>query len=85
MVCASLNPRRFAMLSKTPLMSPPTKMANEVSSGRYMPTHTSIGLFTCTRMKPSAISMPTMMSGQAMLWPTMPPARIAIRLAWGAG
>ena len=29
---------------------PPMKMANVVSSGRYMPTENSIGLFTCTRI-----------------------------------
>ena len=61
------------------------KMAKEVSSGRYMPTHTSMGLFTCIRMKPRAMRMPTMISGQAMSPPTMPLESMAIRLACGAG
>jgi len=54
--CAALNCFLSAILSTIPRTTPPTNMAKVVSSGRYMPTQTSIGLFTCTRMKamPSA-------------------------------
>jgi len=82
---ASLSFLRATTLSAIPRIRPPRKMANVVSSGRYMPTHTSIGLFTRSRMKPMAMRMPTMMRGQAMSPPTMPCDRMAIRLAWGAG
>ena len=61
------------------------KMANVVSSGRYMPTENSMGLFTSTRIKPNPMQMPTTTSGHAMLPPTMPCASDAISPACGAG
>ena len=57
------------------------KIAKVVSRGRYIPTLTSIGLRTCMRMKPSPISIPTIISGQAICPPTIPLDSIAIRLA----
>ena len=80
----SLKRRRAMMASTTQRMTPPTKMAATVSKERYMPTQTSIGLLTCTRMKPMAIRMPTTISGQTISPPTMPCDRLAIRPAWGA-
>ena len=44
--CASLRPRRSRSLSVIQRITPPTKIANVVPSGRYMPTENSITLFT---------------------------------------
>ena len=49
-----------------------------------MPTQTSMGLLTWTRMKPTAIRMPTTISGQTISPPTMPCESLAIRPACGA-
>ena len=59
----------------------PAKMADVVSKGRYIPTQTSIGLLTCKRISPTAISIPTIMSGQAISPPPIPFDNIAIKLA----
>ena len=59
-------------------------MAKVVSSGRYMPTAKSIGLFTLTRMSERPIAMPTITSGQAISPPTMPCEIAAMRPACGA-
>ena len=48
--CASFKPRRWHTLSAIARMIPPTKIAEAISSGRYMPTATSIGLLTCIMM-----------------------------------
>src|SRR5712692_8986652 len=45
--CAEFNRRRLATQSPRERMIPPTKMANVVANGRYMPTATSMGLRTC--------------------------------------
>jgi hypothetical protein len=68
-----------------PLITPPTKIAKVVVRGRYIPTLTSIGLFTFIRMNPTPMNIPTMISGQAISPPTIPRERMAIKLAWGAG
>ena len=65
-------------------MTPPMKMAKVVSMGRYMPTETSMGLFTCIMIMAMPIRMPTPTRGQAMSPPTMPCARTAIKPACGA-
>src|ERR1022692_1570665 len=65
-------------------MTPPTKIAKVVSSGRYMPTANSMGLLTCSMMSARPMKIPTMTNGQAMWPPTMPCATAAIRPACGA-
>ena len=82
--CASLKPRFSAWRSTKPRMRPPTKIAKVVSSGRYMPTENSIGLFTWTRIRAMPITMPTTTSGHAISPPTMPCEIAAIRPACGA-
>jgi hypothetical protein len=72
------------MLSVIQRMTPPTKMAKVVSSGRYIPTAKSMGLRTCTMISANPMKMPTITSGHAMLPPTMPWASAAIRPACGA-
>jgi len=46
-------------LSTTPFINPPTKIANLVPNGRYIPTLTSIGLLTCIKINPTPINIPT--------------------------
>ena len=67
-----------------PRSMPPTKMANVVSSGRYMPTENSIGLFTRTRISAMPMPIPATTSGHAISPPTMPCEIEAIRPACGA-
>src|SRR5215469_4160880 len=83
--CAPLKLRRFTIQSPRLRNMPPTKMANVVSNGRYMPTATSMGLRTCIMISAMPKKMPTTTSGQGMSWPTIPMASAAIRPAWGAG
>lgn len=59
----------------------PMNIANVVSSGRYIPTLTSIGLFTCMRMNAAPMSIPTMINGQAISPRTIPCDNKAIKLA----
>jgi len=49
--CASLKPPLSRSLSVPQRKRPPTKMAKVVSSGRYIPTENSMGLFTSTRIR----------------------------------
>ncbi len=44
-------------------ITPPMKMANVVSNGRYIPTATSMGLLTCIMMSAMPKKIPTMTSG----------------------
>ena len=60
------------------------KMANVVSSGRYMPTENSMGERTLIMMSEMPIAMPTMTSGHAISPPTMPCASDAMSPACGA-
>ena len=60
------------------------KMAKVVSMGRYIPTATSIGLFTCSMIIEIPMRMPTTTSGHGMSPPTMPCANTAISPACGA-
>jgi hypothetical protein len=80
-----LNPRRSRILSVIQRMTPPTKMAKVVPSGRYMPTAKSITLFTSIMIIASPSKMPTITSGHAMSPPTMPLDSMAISPACGAG
>ena len=61
------------------------KIANVVSSGRYMPTEKSIGLLTLIRISEIPIAMPTMTSGHAISPPTIPCESAAMSPACGAG
>src|SRR5271157_3971043 len=82
---ALLRPRRSRSLSVTQRITPPTKMAEVVPSGRYMPTANSITLLTSIMIMAKPIRIPTITNGQAMSPPTMPLASMAISPAWGAG
>ena len=64
--------------------TPPRKIANVVSNGRYIPTATSMGLFTCIMIMAMPKKIPTTTRGQGMLPPTMPTASVAINPACGA-
>jgi len=73
---------RFSLiLSTTPRITLPTKIANVVSSGRYMPTENSIGLRTLMRMSEMPMAMPTSTSGHAISPPTIPCDSAAMRPA----
>ena len=65
-------------------ITPPRKMANVVSSGKYIPTAKSMGLRTCNMISAKPMKMPTTTSGHGMLPPTIPCASAAIRPACGA-
>lgn len=81
--CPRVKFFRFWIISTIPFTTPPRKIAKVVSSGRYIPTLTSIGLFTCIRINPRPMSIPTIISGHAICPPTIPCESMAIRLAWG--
>ena len=61
-----------ACVSVIQRIMPPTKIAKVVSSGRYMPTAKSIGLFTSIMISAMPIRTPTTISGHAISPPTMP-------------
>src|ERR1017187_1830490 len=83
--CASFKPRRSRNLSVSQRITPPTKMAKVVPSGRYMPTANSITLFTSIMIIASPSRMPTITSGHAMSPPTIPLESMAMSPACGAG
>src|SRR5205085_4311214 len=68
-LCASLKPRRVATQSPSDRNSPPMKMANVVSKGKYIPTATSMGLRTCIMIIAMPKKMPTPTSGHGILPP----------------
>src|SRR5208282_4854662 len=78
-------PRRSRSLSVTQRITPPTKMANVVPSGKYIPTANSITLFTSIMIMARPKRIPTITKGHAMSPPTMPLESMAINPAWGAG
>ena len=72
MRCASLCPARWLSLSVIHRKIPPTKIANVVGNGRYIPTATSIGLRTLNMMRATPNIIPAITRGQAISPPTIP-------------
>src|SRR5580700_10856734 len=70
-LCASLQPARWRIESVIQRMMPPTKIAEVVAIGRYIPMATSMGLFTLNMIIAKPIRIPAITRGHAMSPPTI--------------